>query len=124
MRVLVEIPAADSRLDDYPHQMSGGRRQRVMIALALACNPSVLIADEPTTALDVTVQAQILDPLRRLQAESGMRSEEHTSELQSLMRTSYAGFCLQIHISQSYIDATHPPMYNLPYLHCRTITSD
>ncbi len=69
---LVEIPAAARRLDDYPHQMSGGMRQRAMIALALACNPSLLIADEPTTALDVTIQAQVLDLLRRLQAELGM----------------------------------------------------
>jgi len=68
----VEIPDAASRLDDYPHQMSGGMRQRVMIAMALACNPSLLIADEPTTALDVTIQAQILDLLRRLQGEFGM----------------------------------------------------
>jgi len=68
----VEIPDAASRLDDYPHQMSGGMRQRVMIALALACRPSLLIADEPTTALDVTIQAQILDLLKRLQAELGM----------------------------------------------------
>jgi peptide/nickel transport system ATP-binding protein len=72
MLELVEIPAAERRLDDYPHQMSGGMRQRAMIALALACNPRVLIADEPTTALDVTIQAQVLDLLRRLQAELGM----------------------------------------------------
>ncbi|MER9563272.1 ABC transporter ATP-binding protein [Mesorhizobium sp. M0571] len=68
----VEIPDAVSRLNDYPHQMSGGMRQRIMIAMALACNPSLLIADEPTTALDVTIQAQILDLLRRLQVEMGM----------------------------------------------------
>ena len=68
----VGIPSPDSRVDDYPHQMSGGMRQRVMIAMALACNPKVLIADEPTTALDVTIQAQILDLLRRLQQERGM----------------------------------------------------
>jgi peptide/nickel transport system ATP-binding protein len=68
----VEIPAAERRLDDYPHQMSGGMRQRVMIAMALVCRPTLLIADEPTTALDVTIQAQILDLLKRLQAEFGM----------------------------------------------------
>ncbi len=68
----VEIPAAARRLDSYPHEMSGGMRQRVMIALALACEPALLIADEPTTALDVTIQAQILDLLRRLQESTGM----------------------------------------------------
>ncbi len=69
---LVEIPAAASRFHDHPHQMSGGMRQRVMIAMALACDPTVLIADEPTTALDVTIQAQILQLLRRLQDDLGM----------------------------------------------------
>ena len=68
----VGIPAAASRVDDYPHQMSGGMLQRVMIAMALACGPRLLIADEPTTALDVTIQAQILDLLNRLRAETGM----------------------------------------------------
>ncbi|WP_219216106.1 ABC transporter ATP-binding protein [Variovorax boronicumulans] len=69
---LVEIPAAAQRLHEYPHQLSGGMRQRVMIALAMACDPTLLIADEPTTALDVTIQAQILALMRRLQAETGM----------------------------------------------------
>ena len=72
MLELVEIPAADRRLHEYPHQLSGGMRQRVMIALAMACDPTLLIADEPTTALDVTIQAQILELMRRLQAETGM----------------------------------------------------
>lgn len=68
----VGIPDPSKRVDDYPHQMSGGMKQRVMIAMALACDPKLLIADEPTTALDVTIQAQILDLLRDLQAEMGM----------------------------------------------------
>jgi peptide/nickel transport system ATP-binding protein len=67
----VGIPTPDKRVDDYPHQFSGGMRQRAMIAMALSCNPELLIADEPTTALDVTVQAQILDLLRDLQKEFG-----------------------------------------------------
>jgi len=68
----VGIPAAGTRLDEFPHQMSGGMNQRVMIAMAIACNPRLLIADEPTTALDVTIQAQILDLLRDLQRDRGM----------------------------------------------------
>ena len=68
----VGIPAAESRLRDFPHQFSGGMRQRVMIAMALACDPALLIADEPTTALDATIQAQILDLLQRLRRERGM----------------------------------------------------
>ncbi|WP_099865530.1 ABC transporter ATP-binding protein [Pararhizobium haloflavum] len=67
----VRIPAPEKRLDDYPHQLSGGMRQRVMIAMALANDPALLIADEPTTALDVTIQAQILDLMRELQEETG-----------------------------------------------------
>jgi oligopeptide/dipeptide ABC transporter ATP-binding protein len=68
----VRIPSPDVRVREYPHQMSGGMRQRVMIAMAIACNPSLLIADEPTTALDVTIQAQILDLLRSLRQERNM----------------------------------------------------
>ena len=69
---MVRIPDAARRVDEYPHRLSGGMRQRVMIAIAMACKPKLLIADEPTTALDVTIQAQILELLRELQAELGM----------------------------------------------------
>ena len=69
MLKLVSIPSPEQRVDDYPHQLSGGMRQRIMIAMALSCNPEVLIADEPTTALDVTIQAQILELIENLQKE-------------------------------------------------------
>ena len=69
MLKLVGIPAAEKRIDSYPHEFSGGMRQRVMIALALSCNPKLLIADEPTTALDVTIQAQVLELMKKLKAQ-------------------------------------------------------
>jgi peptide/nickel transport system ATP-binding protein len=72
MLKLVQIPNAERRVNDYPHQFSGGMRQRVMIAMALSCNPKLLIADEPTTALDVTIQAQILELLNELKSRLGM----------------------------------------------------
>lgn len=72
MMNLVGIPAAESRLDEYPHQFSGGMRQRIMIAIALACTPTLLIADEPTTALDVTIQAQVLELIADIQEKLGM----------------------------------------------------
>ena len=77
----VRIPSPEKRIDDYPHQLSGGMRQRVMIAIAIACKPSLLIADEPTTALDVTIQAQILALMNNLQKENGMSTILITHDL-------------------------------------------
>jgi oligopeptide transport system ATP-binding protein len=98
---LVGIPEAEQRLDDYPHQFSGGMRQRAMIAMALSCNPKLLIADEPTTALDVTIQAQIVDLVRRLQDQLGMAIMWITHDLgvvASLAQTinvMYAGYIIE-----------------------------
>jgi oligopeptide/dipeptide ABC transporter ATP-binding protein len=92
----VGIPSARARLSDYPHQFSGGMRQRVMIAMALACKPKLLIADEPTTALDVTIQAQILDVLRELVSEEGTALILITHDLGVV-----AGMCDRVHVMYS-----------------------
>jgi oligopeptide/dipeptide ABC transporter ATP-binding protein len=89
----VGIPGAPSRVRDYPHQFSGGMRQRAMIAMALACRPKLLIADEPTTALDVTIQAQILDLLRALVADTGMALILITHDLGVV-----AGMCERVNV--------------------------
>ena len=89
----VGIPNAKARIRDYPHQFSGGMRQRVMIAIALACDPTLIIADEPTTALDVTIQAQILDLLRALVAEQGTALILITHDLGVV-----AGMCERVHV--------------------------
>jgi dipeptide transport system ATP-binding protein len=98
----VEIPDAQHRLDAYPHQLSGGMSQRVMVAMAIACNPRLLIADEPTTALDVTVQAQMLELLLQLQRERGMALMLITHDLSVVAQTAqrvvvmYAGQVMEI----------------------------
>jgi oligopeptide/dipeptide ABC transporter ATP-binding protein len=98
---LVGIPEASQRLDDFPHQFSGGMRQRAMIAMSLSCNPKLLIADEPTTALDVTIQAQIVDLVKRLQSQLGMAVMWITHDLgvaASLVKTinvMYAGYLVE-----------------------------
>ena len=98
---MVGIPDAINRLDDYPHQFSGGMRQRVMIAMGLSCDPKLLIADEPTTALDVTIQAQIVDLMKRLQNELGMAVMWIThdlgvvADLAEMVNVMYAGYIVE-----------------------------
>ena len=87
MLEMVRIPAPEKRMMDYPHHLSGGMRQRIVIAMALACRPALVIADEPTTALDVTVQAQILDLMKRLQSEIGMSTVLITHDLGVIAET-------------------------------------
>ncbi len=112
---LVGIPHAADRLDDYPHQFSGGMRQRAMIAMALSCNPLLLIADEPTTALDVTIQAQIVDLVKRLQEELGMAVIWITHDLGVVARIAqrvivmYAGYIIEdAKIVDLYGSPRHP----------------
>ena len=112
---LVGVPSAAERLDDYPHQFSGGMRQRVMIAMALACDPALLIADEPTTALDVTIQAQILRLINRLKQQLGMSVIWVTHDLGVVARLAdrvavmYAGAIVEeASVTDFYAAPLHP----------------
>jgi oligopeptide transport system ATP-binding protein len=112
---MVGIPEAEMRLDDYPHQFSGGMRQRAMIAMGLACNPRLLIADEPTTALDVTIQAQIVELVKRLRDEIGMAIIWITHDLGVVagladrMMVMYAGHAVEeAPVKEVYGDPRHP----------------
>jgi oligopeptide transport system ATP-binding protein len=119
---LVGIPNPEERLSDYPHQFSGGQRQRVMIAMALSCNPSLLIADEPTTALDVTIQAQIVELVKQLQEKLGMAIIWITHDLALVagmvdkVAVMYAGYIVeQAEVHDLYKRPLHP--YTLGLLH-------
>lgn len=119
---LVGIPEAEKRLKQYPHQFSGGMRQRVMIAMALACNPQILIADEPTTALDVTIQAQIIDLVKKLREEIGMSVIWITHDLGVVAGLAqrvivmYAGYIIEeAYVKDLYTNPSHP--YTLGLLH-------
>ena len=112
---LVGIPSAERRIDDYPHQLSGGMRQRVMIAMAVACDPKVLIADEPTTALDVTIQAGILDVLRGLRERLGTSIVLIThdlgvvADLADRVAVMYAGRVVETaHVNELFAEPKHP----------------
>lgn len=112
---MVGIPNAGERLKDYPHQYSGGMRQRVMIAMSLTCNPQILIADEPTTALDVTIQAQIVELVKRLRTELGMAIVWITHDLGVVasiahrVAVMYGGFIIEESgVKDLYANPTHP----------------
>lgn len=112
---MVGIPDASKRLNDYPHQFSGGMRQRAMIAMALSCNPQLLLADEPTTALDVTIQAQILDLVKRLRDKIGMAMIWISHDLgvvaglADTLQVMYAGFIVERGpVKQVFGDTRHP----------------
>ena len=112
---LVGLPNAKDRLDDYPHQFSGGQRQRIGIAMALSCNPALLIADEPTTALDVTIQAQIVDLVKKLKDKIGMAVIWITHDLGVVaamvekVAVMYSGFIVEsAPVHQLYRDTSHP----------------
>ena len=112
---MVGIPNAKDRLNDYPHQYSGGMRQRVMIAMALSCSPQILIADEPTTALDVTIQAQIMDLVKRLRDELGMAIIWITHDLGVVagmaqrVLVMYGGFIIEeAPVRELYANPSHP----------------
>jgi len=115
MLEMVGIPSAKDRLEDYPHQFSGGMRQRVMIAMSLICTPQVLIADEPTTALDVTIQAQIVELVKRLRDELGMAIIWITHDLGIVagladrVAVMYAGYIIEeAQVKELYGKPTHP----------------
>ena len=117
---LVRIPSPETRVDQFPHQMSGGMRQRVMIAMALACEPDLLIADEPTTALDVTIQAKILDLMRDLRARTGTAIILITHDLGVIAEMAddvvvmYAGKIVEMaDVKTLFADAQHPYMLGL-----------
>jgi oligopeptide transport system ATP-binding protein len=112
---MVGIPKAKDRLSDYPHQFSGGMRQRVMIAMALSCSPQILIADEPTTALDVTIQAQIIELVKRLRSELGMTVIWITHDLGVVAGLAqrvivmYGGYIIEeAPVNRLYANPTHP----------------